>query len=94
MDIEGLSALADFEVIEVMDDRNSHHALLGIDWATDMNRVINLKKKKMISEKKPLHIIVCLDPAKGLRYTEPVCDYESNDIRSSHLLRCGNGSKF
>lgn len=33
----------------------------------------------MIFEKKSLCIIVPLDPAKGSRYTEPVCDYESDD---------------
>ena len=44
MDIEGACALADFEVIEMVDDNNPYHAPLGIDWATDMNGVINLKK--------------------------------------------------
>jgi len=39
-----MSALADFEVIEIVDDNNPYPALLGIDWATDMNGVINLKK--------------------------------------------------
>lgn len=47
--------------------------------ATDMNWVINLKKQKMIFEKKSLHVIIRLDPAEGSRYTEPVCDYESDD---------------
>lgn len=44
VDIEGMSALADLEVIEIVDDRNPYPALLGIDWATNMNGVINLKK--------------------------------------------------
>ena len=44
IDIEGASALANFEVIEIMDDSNTYPALLGIDWAIDMNEVINLKK--------------------------------------------------
>jgi len=44
MDIEGVSALVDFEVIEIVDDNNPYPTLLGIDWATDMNGVINLKK--------------------------------------------------
>jgi len=50
VDIEGMSELVDFEVIEILDDRNPYHALLGIDWATNMNGVINLKKQKMIFE--------------------------------------------
>lgn len=36
--------MAEFKVIEIMDDSNPYPVLLGIDWATDMNRVINLKK--------------------------------------------------
>ena len=48
VDIEGASVLEDFEVIEIVDDSNPYPALLGIDWATDMNGVINLKKRKMI----------------------------------------------
>lgn len=79
VDIEGTSALTNFEVIEILDDNNPYPALLGIDWATDMNGVINLKKRKMIFENKSLRVIVPLDLAKVSRYTEPVRDYESNE---------------
>ena len=44
VDIEGTSMLADFEVIVIVDESNPYPVLLGIDWAIDMNRVINLKK--------------------------------------------------
>jgi len=57
-------------VIEIVDDRNIYLALLGIDWAIDMNRMINLKKRTMSFEIKFLHVVVPLDLAKGLRYTE------------------------
>ena len=33
----------------------------------------------MIFERKSLRVIVPLDPAEGLRYTELVCAYESDD---------------
>ena len=79
MDIKGESALADSEVIEIVDDNNPYPALLGIDWATDMNRVINLKKCKMIFEKKIMCVVVPLDSTEGSHYTEPVRDYESDD---------------
>jgi len=79
VDIEGASALVDFEVIEIVDDDNPYPALLGIDWATDMNGVINLKKWKMIFEKKLLHVVLNLDPAEGPCYIELVRDYESDD---------------
>jgi len=51
MDIEGVSALVDFEVIEIVNDNNPYPVLLGIDWTIDMNEIINLKKRKMIFEK-------------------------------------------
>lgn len=81
VDIEGVSMLADFEVIEIVDDNNPYPTLLGINWATNMNGVINLKNFKMIFEKKSLHVVVPLDPAEGSLYTEPVRDYDNdNDL--------------
>ena len=78
VDIEGASTLADFEVIEIVDDNNPYPALLGIDRATDMNGIINMKKRKMIFEKKSLCVIIPLDSAEGSHYMEPVCDYEGD----------------
>ncbi len=77
MDIEGASTLADFEVIEIVDD--PYPALLGIDWAIDMNGLINLKKHRMIFKKKSLRVVVPLDLVEGSRYTKPVRDDESDD---------------
>ena len=65
VDIEGANAQANFEVIEIVDDNNPYPVLLGIDWAIDMNRVINPKKHKMIFEKKSLCVVVPLDQAEG-----------------------------
>jgi len=33
-----------FEIIELVDDINPYPTLIGMDWAIDMNGVINLKK--------------------------------------------------
>jgi len=44
-----------------------------------MNGVINLKKRKMIFEKKLLCVVVPLDPLEGSHYIEPVCEYDNND---------------
>ena len=79
VDIEGVSALADFEVIEIVVDNNPYLVLLRIDWAMDMNGVINLKKWKMIFEKKSLRAVVPLDLIEGLRYTELVRNFVSDD---------------
>lgn len=78
-DIEGASTLVDFEVIEIVDDNNPYPALLRIDWATDMNVMINLKKCKMIFEKKSLRVVVPLDLVEGSRYTELVRDNDNDD---------------
>jgi len=61
-------------VTEIFNDNNPYTALLGIKWAIDMNGVKNLKKRKMIFEKKLLCIVVPLDLDEGARYTEPVRD--------------------
>ena len=53
--------------------------LLGIDWATNMNEVINLKRRKMKFEEKSLCVIVSLDLAEGVCYTEPMRDEDSDD---------------
>ena len=79
VDIEGVRALADFEVIEIVDDSNPYHTLLGIDWAIDMNGVINLKKRKMIFEKKSLRVVIPLDSVEGSCYIDPMHDYDSDD---------------
>lgn len=79
VNIEGVSMQEYFEVIEIVNDNNPYLVLLGIEWATDMNIVINLKRCKMIFEKKSLRVVVLLDLAKGARYTEPLCDNNSDD---------------
>ena len=67
-------------MIEIVDDKNHYPVMLGIDWVTDMNGVINLKKRKMIFEKKSLRVVVPLDPSEGARYTKVVCHDEMDCI--------------
>ena len=45
VDIDGVSTLADFEVIEIIDDSNPYPSLLGIEWAIENSAVINLKNR-------------------------------------------------
>ena len=54
VDIAGVSTLANFEVIEIIDDSNPYPALLGIEWAIDNDAVINLKTRQMTFEGKGL----------------------------------------
>lgn len=79
VDLDGASTCTDFEVIELMDESTLYPALLGIDWATNMNEVINLKKQTMIFETKALRVVIPLDSTERPRYIEPVHDRERDD---------------
>jgi len=52
MDLDGVRNLADFEVIEIIDDSTPYPVLLGINWAFENQAIINLKKKIMSFEGK------------------------------------------
>ena len=43
VDIDGVSALEDFEVNEIIDDSNPYPSLLGIEWEIENDAVINLR---------------------------------------------------
>ena len=79
VDIDGVSTLAYFEVIEIIDDRKPYPALLGVEWEIDNYAVFNLKNRHMTFEGKGLRVIVPLDPSQVERYTEPVKD-EDHDV--------------
>ena len=65
-----MRSLANFEVIEIINDNTPYLALLGIDWAFDNQAIINLKKKTMSSKGNGIQVINPLDLALGPRYTE------------------------
>lgn len=62
--------LANFKVIEIIDDSTLYPTLLAIDWPFDNQAIINLKKKTMSFEGNGIRVIGPLDPALGSRYTE------------------------
>lgn len=83
-----------FEVIEIMDDSNPYLTLLGINWAIDMNGIINLKKRKIIFETNALRVVIPLDPAEGARYAKPVRDDDrGKELDCSYQLIARNGDK-
>lgn len=45
----------------------------------DMNGVINIKKRKMKLEKQSLRVVVPLDPAEGVHYTDTMRGEDSDD---------------
>jgi len=93
IDIKGASMLLDFEVI-IVNDNNPYPTLLEIDWAIDMNGVINLKKLTMSFERKSLRVVVPLDPAKGTCYIEPVYDYEESDDDLDQIYKIAASDKY
>ena len=50
VDIAGVKNYTDFEVIDIMGDKDPYPALLGIDWAFENYTIIDLKKELMIFE--------------------------------------------
>jgi len=61
--------------------------LLGIDWAFDMDAVINLKKQNMTLERKALRVVVPLNPIKGVHYTEPVHDFMNDNYDLDQIYK-------
>ena len=64
-----MRSLADFEVIEIIDDSTPYPTFLGIDWAFENQAIINLEKKTMSFQGNGIRVIGPLDPALGPRYT-------------------------
>jgi hypothetical protein len=66
--------MADFEVIDIVDNTFPYPTLLGLDWDFDNQTIINLKTRKMIFESGEYRVIAPLDPSEGGRYVEPATD--------------------
>ena len=76
IDLDGVCSLANFEVIEIIDDSTPYTTLLGIDWAFENQAIINLKKKTMSFEGNEIQVIGPLYPTLGPRYRELVMSEE------------------
>ena len=79
VDIARVRVLADFEVIEIVEDVDPYPTLLGLDWEIDMGGVINLKKRSMVFVSKGARVIVSLDLEEGAWYTNPAYEEEELD---------------
>jgi hypothetical protein len=73
VDLDGVHAKADFEVIEIVDGTTPFPSFLGLDWAFDNHAIINLKTQKMTFESREYRVIAPLDPSEGERFVEPTC---------------------
>lgn len=72
VDIDDVQSLANFEVIEIIDDNKPYPTLLGIEWAFTNLAVSNLKKKQMTFEGHNIRVISPMDPSMGPHYAEPI----------------------
>jgi hypothetical protein len=68
--LAGVKTVVDFEVIEIMGDKDPYLTLLGIDWAYDNYAVIDLNKDTMTFEAEGIKVVQPLDPYVRPRYTE------------------------
>jgi hypothetical protein len=65
-----LQSIAEFEVIEIMDNSQSYPTFLGLDWAFKNQWIINLKKRDFIFEGGGLKVTASLDLMEARRYVE------------------------
>ena len=72
INVEGVKKMSDFEVIEIMGDKDPYPTLLDIDWAYDNYVVIDLKKYTITFDADGIKVVQPLDPYVGPRYTEPI----------------------
>jgi hypothetical protein len=90
IDVAGVKTTTDFEVIEIMGDKDPHPALLGIDWAYYNYVIIDLKRDTMTSEGDGIKVVQPLDPYLGPRYIEPVDhSMESEDLDQLYIVTTG-----
>jgi hypothetical protein len=90
IDVVGVKTVADFEVTEIMGDKETYPFLLGIDWAYDNCAVIDLKKDTMTLEADGIKVVQPLDPYVGPRYTDPTDNnMEGEDLDQLYIVTTG-----
>lgn len=62
-------SLANFEVVEIVDDTNPYLMLLGIKWDFNNKVIINMKKSQIIF-KFGYFLVMPLDPKEGECYVK------------------------
>jgi hypothetical protein len=81
IDVVGVKTTTDFEVIEIMGDKDPYPALLRIDSTYKNYAIIDLKKDTMTFEVDRIKLVRTLDPYLGPRYTDPM----DNNMESDSL---------
>ena len=63
---------ADFEVIDIVDDTNPYHALVGIYWEINNQNIINFNKRILSFEDYEIRVVAPIDHLEGDQYVEHV----------------------
>jgi hypothetical protein len=50
MNMDGMRSVADFEVIDIVDESQPYQTLMVLEWEFDNHAVMNLKNRKIIFE--------------------------------------------
>ena len=93
--VAGVKLVADFEVIDIMGDKEPYPMLLGIDWAYDNYAIIDLKKETMTFEAEGIKVVQPLDPYVGPRYTEQTDNnMEEEDLDQLYIVTTGTRNDY
>jgi hypothetical protein len=87
--------MTEFEVIEIMGEKDSYLDLLGIDWAYENFVVIDLKKEIMTFEAYGMKVTQPLYPYQGPCYTDLVgMDMEEDNHDHLYTLIAGEHAHY
>jgi hypothetical protein len=71
VNIYGVHSITNFKVIEIVDDSKPYPTLMGVEWAFEIQTIINLKRRETVFEVGDLKFTAPLDSIEGMRYIEP-----------------------
>jgi hypothetical protein len=82
-----VNTVVDFEVIEIMGDKDPYPIMLGIDWAYNNYALIDLKRDTMTFEADGIKVVQPLDQYVGPRYTKPTDNnMEGEDLDQLYVV--------
>ena len=84
MEVKGLKTYDEFEVIDIVDDTNPYHTIIGIDWAIENTTIVKFKKRILSFEDYEIRVVTQIDTLEGHRYVKPV-HREGKDNYIDHL---------
>jgi hypothetical protein len=90
IDVAGVMTTYDFELIEIMGDKDPYPSLLRIDWAYDNYAIIDLKRDTMTIDTYGIKVVQPLAPCLGPRYIEPTNhNMESETLDQLYTITAG-----